>query len=72
MGILGGILGGGGGNFKYWLQSSQQHVAPCVNGVECGLGMRGLRMVAAFWAGIPQYTSASEMDDLIGEVINIG
>ena len=37
------------------VQPSQQHVAPCIRGVECGrgLGRRGLRMVAAFWAGIP-------------------
>ena len=34
-------------------QSSQQHVARCVEGVEWGLGTRDLRMVAAFWAGIP-------------------
>ena len=31
----------------------QQHVAPCVKGVEWGLGTSGSRMVAAFWAGIP-------------------
>ena len=31
---------------------SQQHVAPCVEGVEWVLGTRGLRMVVAFWAGI--------------------
>ena len=31
---------------------SQQLVAPCVKGVEWGLGTRGLRMVAAFWIGI--------------------
>ena len=35
------------------VQPSQQHVASFVRGVEWGLGMRGLRMVAAFWAGIP-------------------
>ena len=35
------------------VQPSQQHVAPCVKGVEWGLGTRGLRMLAAFWAGIP-------------------
>ena len=28
-----------------WVQPSQQHVAPCVKGVERGLGTRGLRMV---------------------------
>ena len=35
------------------MQPSQQHVAPCIKGVEWGLGTRGLRMVAAFLAGIP-------------------
>jgi len=30
------------------VQPSQQHVAPCVKGVEWVLGMRGLRIVAAF------------------------
>ena len=39
----------------YWgmVQPSQQHVATCVKVVECGLGTRGLEMVAAFWPGIP-------------------
>ena len=32
------------------VQPSEQHVVPCV---EWGLGTRGLRMVAAFWIGIP-------------------
>ena len=27
--------------------------SPCAKGVEWGLGTRGLRTVAAFWAGIP-------------------
>ena len=35
------------------VQPSQQHVAPCVKGVEWGLGTRGLRMMAAVLAGIP-------------------
>ena len=35
------------------VQPSQQYVAPCVKGVDWGLGTRGLRMVAAFWADIP-------------------
>ena len=35
------------------VQLSQQHDAPCVKGVDWGLGTRGLRMVAAFWASIP-------------------
>ena len=34
------------------VQPSQQHVAPCVEGFEWGLGTRGLRTVAVFWAGI--------------------
>ena len=42
------------GNADYggMMQPSQQHVPPCVKLVEWGLGTRGLRMVAAFWAGI--------------------
>ena len=38
------------GNAEYgvMVQPSQQYVAPCVKGVEWGLGTRGLRMVAAF------------------------
>ena len=39
------------------VQPSQQHVAPCVKGIEWGLGTRGLRMVAAFWAGNPVVVS---------------
>ena len=35
------------------MKPSQQHVAPCVKGVEWGLGRRGLRMMAACWDGIP-------------------
>ena len=35
------------------VQPSQQYFAPCVKRDELGLGTRGLRMVAAFWAGIP-------------------
>ena len=35
------------------VQPSQQCVAPCVKGVGRGLGTRGLKMMAAFWAGIP-------------------
>ena len=34
-------------------ERSQQHVAPCVTGIEWRLGTSGLGMVAAFWAGIP-------------------
>ena len=42
------------GNADYggMVQPSQQHVAPCVKGVEWGFGTRGLRIVAAFWARI--------------------
>ena len=36
------------------VQSSQQHVAPCVKVVEWGFGTRGLGILAAFWAGIPK------------------
>ena len=35
------------------VQPSQQPVALCVEGIEWGLGTRGLRMVAVFWTGIP-------------------
>ena len=35
------------------LQPSQQHVAPCVKGIEWGLGTKSLRIVAAFWTGTP-------------------
>ena len=43
------------GNTDYGriVQPSHKHVAPCVKGFEWGLGTRGLRMVAAFWAGFP-------------------
>ena len=43
------------GNADYGgvVQPSQQHVAPCVKLVKWGFGTRGLRMLAAFWAGIP-------------------
>ena len=34
------------------MQPSQQDVAPCVKGVEWGLGTIGLRMLAAFSARI--------------------
>ena len=30
------------------VQLSQQHVTPCVKGVDWGFGTRGLRMMAAF------------------------
>ena len=41
-----------GGGEAGIVQPSQQHVVPCVKGVEWGLGTRGLRIVAAFWASI--------------------
>ena len=49
------IWGDEAGNADYggMVQPSQQHVAPCVKGVEWGLDTIGLRIVAAFWAGIP-------------------
>ena len=54
-GEYGRVSGEVKGNTDYggMKQSSQQHVAPCVKGVEWGLGTRGLRMVAPFCAGIP-------------------
>ena len=35
------------------MQPSKQHVAPCVKMVQWELGTKGLRMVVAFWDGIP-------------------
>ena len=35
------------------VQPSQKQVTPCVKWVELGLDTRGLRIVAAFWTGIP-------------------
>ena len=47
-------LRGGGGEFGLRGNgATQSAVAPFVKGVEWGLGTRGLRMVAAFGAGIP-------------------
>ena len=42
------------GNTDYggMVKPSQQHVAPCVKGVEWGLSTRGLRIEAGFRAGI--------------------
>ena len=44
---------GGKADYMGMVQPSQQHVVPCVKVIESGLGTRGLRMLAAFWAGIP-------------------
>ena len=46
-GEYGRIWGEEEGNADYGVvkQPSQQHVAPCVKGSECGLGTRDLRMV---------------------------
>ena len=48
------------GRRRGMVRPSQQHVAPCVKGVMEGFSVRGLRMVAEFWVGIPvevtQYT----------------
>ena len=51
----GRILGEEERNSDYggMVQPSQHHVAPCVKAVELGLGTRGLRIMEAFWAGIP-------------------
>ena len=50
-----GIWGEEEGNADYegMVQLSQKHVAPFVKGVDWGSGARGLRIVGAFWAGIP-------------------
>ena len=41
------------GKRRGMVQPSQQHVAPCVHEVEWGLGMKDLKIMAVFWAGIP-------------------
>ena len=41
------------GKRRGMVQPSQQHVAPCVKGVEWGLDTRGFRIVIVVWAGIP-------------------
>ena len=53
-GEYGGVCGDEEMNADYggMVQSSQQHAAPCVKGIEWGLGTRGLRMVTAYWSGI--------------------
>ena len=48
-----GEVKGENADYEGMMKPSQQHVAPCVKMVEWGLGTRGLRMLAAFWAGIP-------------------
>ena len=55
LGIYARVCGEEEGNADYGgrVQPSQQHVVPCVKVVEWGFGTRGLRMLAAFWAGIP-------------------
>ena len=47
-GEYGGIWGQDEGNADYGgiVQPSQKHVAPCIKGVEWGLGTRGLEMMA--------------------------
>ena len=55
-GEYGGVCGEeeeGNADYGGMVQPSQQHVAPCVKVVEWGIGTRGLRMLAALWAGIP-------------------
>ena len=51
----GGVCGEEEGNADYggMVQPSQQHVAARAKIVEWGFGTRGLRMLAAFWTGIP-------------------
>ena len=54
-GVYGGVSGEEEGNADYggMVQPSPPQVAPCVKMVEWGFGTRNLRMLAAFWAGIP-------------------
>ena len=40
-------------DYRGMVQPSEQHFAPCVKVVELGLGTSGLKILAAFWAGIP-------------------
>ena len=42
------IYNGRGNGYGGMVQPSQEHVAPCVKGVDWGMGLKGLRMVAAF------------------------
>ena len=43
----------GNADYREIVQLRQQHVAPCVKGVDWGLGTRSLGMLEEFWAGIP-------------------
>jgi len=52
-GDYGRVWGKGNADYGGMVQSSQEHVAPCVKVVEWGFGTRALRMLAGFWAGIP-------------------
>ena len=54
-GEYGEVCGEEEGNADYegMMKSSQQHVASCIQVVEWGFDSRGLRMLAAFSAGIP-------------------
>ena len=53
-GEYGGVCGEEGNvNYGGKVQPSRQPVAPCVKVVEWEFGTKGLRMLAAFWAGIP-------------------
>ena len=40
----------GNADYREMVQSSQQHIAPCVKGVEWGLKTRGLRLVSYSFA----------------------
>ena len=54
-GEYGGVYGEEERNADYggMIEPSQQRVAPCVKEVAWGFCTRDLRMLAAFWAGIP-------------------
>ena len=60
------------GNADYGgiVQQSQQHGTLWVKAVEWGLGTRGLRMVSAYWVGIPvEVTEAGVVPRYIGAAI---
>ena len=51
----------GNTDYRGMVQPSQQHVVPCIKGVEWSLGMRGLKIVATFWgSGEPNGSSMHE------------
>ena len=52
-GVWKNFRGGGGECYGRMVQPTQHYVAPFVKEIEWELGTRSLRIVEAFWAGIP-------------------